>query len=946
MSRDSILRALIRVAAGRSALRLILILASGMIVTGLALAGTTGKISGKARSTQTKEPLPGVNITVSGTTLGVSTDKDGDYVIANIPPGTYSLKARAVGFREVVVNDVKVHSDETTPLDLALQQTVLELGEEVVITAQRPLVEKDNTASRIVLESAEITSHPTENVQQVLVTLPGISFGSGGELLVRGASLNTVSVLVDGARSQNPLDRTSFLGSLSLRAIEEMNVIRGTFNAEYGEAQTGVFQITTKEGSEAYHAYVEGRYTPPGVKHWGPSMYDPSDPVYWENSHARHPEWWVQYPDQWADPNGYLGNDPRCTWTPEQAYANFQETHKPLSSYDKIGSYYTELGLSGPLPLFDGVKFFLSGNYNSAAPILGNAFRKHGIFVNTNGKITFSPGSGMKVTISGQYNESEAGWGVTYPYSVIGVFSRYAYDEDYVGLPYFSFNAQTVKFTHTVDQSLMYEVSIGHSAAKDYLGPFPGDPLSFEDASGPTYDNLRAVDAYGNVISYVVGYHTLGYLSRHDDLNTEWTLDGRVSKQYSKYWGVEAGIQGTYNYLNHNNIAKLSDRTDKKIYRPYKGAVWSQAKAEFEGFILNAGLRFDVYAPNDLVYLNVFDPLNGPTATTKIYTQLSPRLGIAHPIDEKTVLHFSYGHFFQGPPFGDYGEVSPTVAGNLTTFINNQDGSPFSLGNRALKPEKKVSYEIGLERNFLDLYILSVTAYYQDISNTIRNVTISDPATTLQYHSNGNGDYADAQGVEFYLRKLPSEFYWGYASFTLRSGSAGTAGAPSVVLPDGVKYDAQGDAVYYYNPELKAGLTLKSPAEWGVIGGVLDDLLLSIEYSANFPNSHLKSDVLADSKGTTYLRPVFQNTRVRLTKTFKMLRSLNMSAYVEVDNLFNNKMIDLFAFSNATQADIDKMAQSGFAYTPSVDKNGIPILEMQKYYNLPRSVVFGASIEL
>ncbi len=945
MSRDGFISGLVQNPASSFGRLLVLLLIPGVIAVQPALAGTTGKIAGKVTNAQTKEPLPGVNITIPGTILGASTDVQGDYVVANVPPGTYTLKARAVGFKEVAVTGVKVHVDATTDQDLTMQQTVVELGEEVVITAQRPLVEKDNTASTVVMESAEITSRPTESVTQVLVSLPGISYGGGGELLVRGASLNTVSVLVDGARSQNPLNRTSFLGDLSLRAIEEMNIVRGTFNPEYGEAQTGVFQITTKEGTERYHFYAEGRYTPPGVKHWGSSIYDPSDPVYWENTHARHPEWWVQYPDQWADPNGYLGNDPRCTWTPEQAYQNFQETHKPLSNYDKVGSYYTDLGLSGPFPGLPGVRFFISGNYNSVAPILGNAFRKHGTFINGNAKITFNPAPGMKLTFSGQYNQAQAGVGVTGPYSVLDIYSRFAYNEDYQGLPYFSFNAQTLKLTNTIDQTLMYEISLGRSATKDYMGAFPGDPLTWDQASGPTKDYLQAVDAYGNMISYVVGYHTTGYFSKHDDLNTQWTLNARVSKQFTKNWSVESGLDGIYYYLNHDNFAKASDRSDINIYKPYKGAVWAQTKLEYEGFILNGGLRFDLYAPNDLVYEDVFDPLNGPTEKTKIYTQLSPRIGISHPIDEKTVLHFSYGHFFQGPPFGDYGEVTEGASGNLTTLVVVQDRTPWTIGNRALKPEKKVSYEVGIERNFAEVYLVSVTAYYQDISNTIRQVTVTDPYTGLTYRTNGNGDYADAKGVEVYLRKLPSDFYWGYASFTTRSSSAGTAGAPSTITPDGVKYDAGADNVGYYNPELKAGLMLQSPKDWGIVAGILDDMLLSVEYSANFPNKHIKSDVMKDSQGADYLRPVYQNTRVRLTKNFGF-STMHLAAYVEVDNLFNNKAINLGAFANATQEELDKMAQSGFTYTPSIDKFGIPILEMQKYYNLPRSVVFGISFEM
>src|SRR2546425_784365 len=89
-------------------------------VTGL--AGTTGKISGKITDGQTKEALAGVNVLVAGTALGAASDLEGSYFIINLPPGTYRLKASAVGYAPTVINDVKVFVDQTTRIDFALRQ--------------------------------------------------------------------------------------------------------------------------------------------------------------------------------------------------------------------------------------------------------------------------------------------------------------------------------------------------------------------------------------------------------------------------------------------------------------------------------------------------------------------------------------------------------------------------------------------------------------------------------------------------------------------------------------------------------------------------------------------------------------------------------------------------------------------------------------------------------
>ena len=121
--------------------------------------------------------------------------------------------------------------------------------------------------------------------------------------------------LIDGARAGNPLDHSSYT-RVNLSAIEEVEVITGAFSAEYGEAMSGVINVIMKEGGESYEMYLDARYQPPGLRHWGTSFYDRSSPLYWENSNALHQEWWVENTDMWVDPNGTYGSDPASTWTP------------------------------------------------------------------------------------------------------------------------------------------------------------------------------------------------------------------------------------------------------------------------------------------------------------------------------------------------------------------------------------------------------------------------------------------------------------------------------------------------------------------------------------------------------------------------------------------------------------------------------------------------------
>lgn len=920
---------------------------------GEARAGTTGKISGKIIDAKNQEPLIGVNVLLVGTKMGAVTDADGDYFIANIAPGTYSIKATLIGYKDVTVTGIRVRVDATAEVNLKLEETVLEITEEVVVTAERPLVEKDNTSSIVVLESNEIAARPTTDFTEVLTSLPSIN-EENGVLRVRGGTLDEVAFVVDGARARNPLDHSPYT-SVNLSSIQELEVITGSFNAEYGEAQSGVINIITKEGSDRYELYLDTRYTPPGKKHWGLSLYDRSTDLYWENSHARHQQWWIDNPDQWVDPNGVPGNDPRSIWTPEQAYQNYLDTHQPLTDYTEIPSYQTEMSVGGPVPFIENAYFYVTGKYRSEAPLFGNSFRDRGRFFDGTAKLTYKLTPSMRLTFSGFFGREKTSWGIGGPPDYFyaqsfGIDSRYAY-YDFPGLPESQTDGQTLKLTHTLNTSTMYEIKLSRVHALRKVGIFPGDPIGF-NASDATRDNLRAVDASGNPIpgGYAnrIGFHTLGYFFRYDDSNTEWTFSSYLSSQLNKYWQLKGGAELSYYRLDHFNQSKLPNRTDQQLYDPYQGAFYLQNKFEFGGLIMNAGLRYDFYNTNDVVYTGLFDPLNSPTEKTKLFSQLSPRLGISHPIDEKTVLHFSYGHFFQRASFGDYGEGNSQANGSLTTFIVDGTNTPWVLGNRNIKPEKTIAYEVGIERNFADVFVVDVTGYYKDIRNTVRVTTIESPIGI--YRTNTNGDYADVRGVELSLRKLPLYYSWGslsgYINFTTQRGISGRSGDPVVISPTGVRFAPSGDFIIHNNPRLKAGIFYQTPRDWRFLFGAFKNIIVSLDYQTVFPNEQLLQDFFL-FEGQKHLRPTDKLANLRLKKEISLLdKKIKLSPYLEVHNLFNDAWINLAAFESASQEDQRRFVQSGFEDLPVRTKDGAPILDTAKYRNLPRAILFGAVIEL
>lgn len=218
------------------------------------IAGTTGKISGKVTDSENGEALPGVNVVVEGTTLGAATDVDGYYTINNIPPGLYTITASAVGYQKKQIVNVKISADFTTKLNIQISSTVTTLGT-IVITAEAPLVRKDLTSSQTSVDAEQIASLPVENVSQVLSLQAGITQDAGGDLHIRGGRSNEISYTVNGVSISNPFDNSRSV-EISTNAIQELSVVSGTFNAEYGNALSGVVNAITKEGGSKYQAFM------------------------------------------------------------------------------------------------------------------------------------------------------------------------------------------------------------------------------------------------------------------------------------------------------------------------------------------------------------------------------------------------------------------------------------------------------------------------------------------------------------------------------------------------------------------------------------------------------------------------------------------------------------------------------------------------------------------
>ncbi len=228
--------------------------AISLAVCELAWGGQTGKITGTIIDGETGDPLQGVNILLEGTSIGTFTGQDGYYVILNIPPGTYTLKASMIGYARQSVEQLMVSLDVTTEVNLSLSSSIL-AGEEVVVISQTPIVQRDLTSSKQLVRGEDISQMPVEEFADALELQAGVIKDLDGRIHIRGGRASEVNYLIDGISVTDP-----FSGELSveveLGGLEQFQVISGGFNAEYGQSLSGVVEVVTKEGGDEYHGTV------------------------------------------------------------------------------------------------------------------------------------------------------------------------------------------------------------------------------------------------------------------------------------------------------------------------------------------------------------------------------------------------------------------------------------------------------------------------------------------------------------------------------------------------------------------------------------------------------------------------------------------------------------------------------------------------------------------
>ena len=222
----------------------------------------TGKLTGVVTDAESGRPIEGVAVVVQGTTLGQTTNAAGRYFIIQVPPGTYTVQARRLGYQSTNTAGVTVTIDGTREVNFKLRSSNQTLSAVTVQADQAPLIERNQVGSASTITAEQIQSLPVTSIAGVLALQQGFTEvpnntsvislaeeqrSTSQPIRVRGGRGGSTLSLIDGIPINNPLFGSDAV-SLNPLAVQSLNFQRGGMDPQYGNALSGVINQAVREG--------------------------------------------------------------------------------------------------------------------------------------------------------------------------------------------------------------------------------------------------------------------------------------------------------------------------------------------------------------------------------------------------------------------------------------------------------------------------------------------------------------------------------------------------------------------------------------------------------------------------------------------------------------------------------------------------------------------------
>src|SRR6266542_2964137 len=239
-------------ALGYASLMALLVAASS-----LAAQQTTGKIEGTVTDQQ-GGPVANAQVTIVGTSFGALTNDKGYYFINNVPVGSYTVRARFIGYTPAEVPNVRVQGGFTLTVNVKLTPSAVAIGPGVGGATPNPIGPRDKLTPGATVAGSLVNNLPVDDVRQILTFQPRVvESGSAGGVSLRGGRPGEANIYIDGAPVRSTNGVLTVAGrdfvkpmSVSTNALEEASVTTGALGVEFSDAQSGVIAYTTQAGGE------------------------------------------------------------------------------------------------------------------------------------------------------------------------------------------------------------------------------------------------------------------------------------------------------------------------------------------------------------------------------------------------------------------------------------------------------------------------------------------------------------------------------------------------------------------------------------------------------------------------------------------------------------------------------------------------------------------------